>query len=35
MGDMIKRERYETERLCIRHFDLADVDGSMSRFSTS
>lgn len=26
MGDMIKRERYETERLCIRHFDLADVD---------
>ena len=26
MGDMIKRERYEMERLCIRHFDLADVD---------
>ena len=26
MSDMIKRERYETERLCIRHFDLADVD---------
>ena len=26
MGDMIKRERYETERLCIRHFDFADVD---------
>lgn len=26
MGAMIKRERYETERLCIRHFDLADVD---------
>lgn len=26
IGDMIKRERYETERLCIRHFDLADVD---------
>lgn len=26
MGDMIKRERYETERLCIRPFDLADVD---------
>ena len=26
MGDMNKRELYETERLCIRHFDLADVD---------
>lgn len=26
MDDMIKREQYETERLCIRHFDPADVD---------
>ena len=26
MDDMIKREQYETERLCIRHFEPADVD---------
>lgn len=26
MDDMIKRQQYETERLCIRHFDPADVD---------
>ena len=26
MDDMIKRERYETGRLCIRHFEPADVD---------
>ena len=26
MDDMIKRKQYETERLCIRHFDPADVD---------
>ena len=26
MDDLMKREQYETERLCIRHFDPADVD---------
>ena len=26
MDDMIKREQYETERLCIRHFDPVNVD---------
>lgn len=26
MNDMAKKEQYETERLCIRHFDPADVD---------
>lgn len=26
MDDMVKREQCETERLCIRHFDSADVD---------
>ena len=26
MDDMVKREQYDTERLCIRHFEPADVD---------
>ena len=26
MDDMVKKEQYETERLCIRHFDPVDVD---------
>lgn len=26
MDDLVKREQYETERLCIRHFEPADVD---------
>ncbi len=26
MDDLVKKEQYETERLCIRHFDSVDVD---------